>query len=80
LVIEILALILLRSLGRTMKKFLACALLALGLTFNVEAIITPVPSPTPPPSRVPDNGSTAVLLALGALALAAFPRRKKAAL
>jgi hypothetical protein len=55
------------------KKLLACALLALGLTFNVEAQRTPPTYPAPIPSTgrfpVPDPGSTAVLLGIGLAAL-----------
>ena len=64
-----------------MKKFLACAVLALTLAFNVNAFAQRVPNgggSTPRVVSVPDNGSTAMLLGLGVLALAAFHRRKKA--
>ncbi|HEY5742826.1 MAG TPA: VPDSG-CTERM sorting domain-containing protein [Terrimicrobiaceae bacterium] len=61
-----------------MKKYLACALLAIGLTLNAEAGIIN-PPPTPPPVTVPDNGNTAVLLGLGILTLAALYRRKATA-
>jgi VPDSG-CTERM motif len=64
-----------------MKKFLACALLALTLAFNVNAYAQQRPQNgggSTPRVSVPDNGSTAVLLGLSALALVAFHRRKKA--
>ena len=64
-----------------MKKFLACALLAIGLTLNVNAQVETPPAGGPGvkvPS-VPDNGTTAVLLGLSAVALVAFHRRTKAA-
>ncbi|HEY5811738.1 MAG TPA: VPDSG-CTERM sorting domain-containing protein, partial [Terrimicrobiaceae bacterium] len=62
-----------------MKKYLACALLAIGLTLNAEAGIIITDPPPPPPVTVPDNGNTAVLLGLGILTLAALYRRKATA-
>jgi hypothetical protein len=62
-----------------MKKYLACTLLAIGLTLNVEAVLIPPPDPETPPVAVPDNGSTAVLLGLGVLTLAALYRKRATA-
>jgi hypothetical protein len=62
---------------KTMKKYLACALLAIGLTLSVEAQTTYTTNGwvPPPPVTVPDNGSTAVLLGAGLAALALVSRR-----
>ncbi len=57
-----------------MKKYLACALLAIGLTLNVEAQTTTLTTYSRP-ATVPDNGSTAVLLGFGFLTLAALHRK-----
>ena len=64
-----------------MKKYLACTLLAIALTLNAEAVFfDPDPDDEPPPAAsVPDNGSTAVLLGLGVVAIAAFHRKKATA-
>jgi hypothetical protein len=62
------------SSSAAMKKFLAFALLTMGLILNVGAQTTPVLAVvTPVP--VPDPGSTAVLLGLGLAALAAWHRK-----
>jgi hypothetical protein len=64
-----------------MKKFLASALLAMGLILNVEAQTTrPGPPvgvnpPGPPTFSVPEPGSTALLLGLGFAALTAVRRK-----
>jgi hypothetical protein len=61
-----------------MKKYLASALLALGLILNVEAQ-TYTTTTYIKPAPVPDNGSTAVLLGVGLLGLALASRRLLAA-
>jgi hypothetical protein len=53
-----------------MKKFLAIALLTMGLILNVGAQIRPTTA-----ISVPDPGSTAVLLGIGLAALAAWRRK-----
>jgi hypothetical protein len=58
--------------GYTMKKFLAIALLTMGLILNAGA--QQATTLTTPPS-VPDVGSTAMLLGLGLAALAAYRRK-----
>jgi hypothetical protein len=62
-----------------MKKCLASALLAIGLILNVQAQQRVPNDPTTTVRAVPDNGSTAVLLGVGLVALALASRRRLAA-
>jgi hypothetical protein len=57
-----------------MKRYLACALVAVALALNAQAR-DKYKDYNGPVASVPDNGSTAILLGAGFLALALASRR-----
>ena len=62
-----------------MKKYLAAALLAVGLIMNVQAQTYTRPVTYTRVVSVPDSGSTAMLLGIGLAALALATRRRRPA-
>jgi hypothetical protein len=59
-----------------MKKYVACALVAVALALNTQAKDKDKEKYAGPVTTVPDNGGTAVLLGLGIVAIALMHRKK----